>query len=156
MDSTAISSSSVVTDKYGYLQAQASQDDSGENLFLQLLVTQLRNQNPLEPLANEDFVQQMSSFAAVQETQSLNTKIGDLISLQQIVAGQNAFTQSATLVGKDVEFTDPATGEAGTGHVDAVHLTPDGLILDVSGKQIPLNLISGVVTAAPADSENDG
>lgn len=51
--------------------------------FLQLLTTQLRNQNPLEPLDTNQFTQQLVQFAQVEQQINMNTSLGSLISLQQ-------------------------------------------------------------------------
>jgi flagellar basal-body rod modification protein FlgD len=51
--------------------------------FLQLLTTQLKNQNPLDPLDTNQFTQQLVQFAQVEQQMNTNTSLGTLISLQQ-------------------------------------------------------------------------
>jgi flagellar basal-body rod modification protein FlgD len=51
--------------------------------FLQLLTTQLKNQNPLDPLDTNQFTQQLVQFAQVEQQMSTNTSLNTLISLQQ-------------------------------------------------------------------------
>ena len=51
--------------------------------FLQLLTTQLKNQNPLEPLDTNQFTQQLVQFAGVEQQINANTSLTTLISLQQ-------------------------------------------------------------------------
>jgi flagellar basal-body rod modification protein FlgD len=51
--------------------------------FLQLLTTQLKNQNPLDPLDTNQFTQQLVQFAGVEQQINMNTQLGTLISLQQ-------------------------------------------------------------------------
>ncbi len=43
-----------------------------KDAFLNLLVTQLRNQNPLEPMEDKEFIAQMAQFTALEQTQSMN------------------------------------------------------------------------------------
>ena len=109
----------TILQKYGYRPGMISHEEDSD-IFLNLLTTQLKNQNPLEPLENGQFIQQMSQLAAVEQSAALNDKLSSLIVLQEIVAGQNAFTQSASLVGKTVEYLDPVTGEEKSGTVNAV------------------------------------
>lgn len=164
MDTSPILGGNAVLQKYGYLNPTSvqSQQDSNENLFLDLLVTQLKNQNPLEPMENNEFVQQMSALAAVQETQSLNANIQSLIQLQEVVAGQNAFTQSANLVGKNVDYVDPETGDEKSGYVDSIHLAEGGIFLSIGGTDVPMSLVTGISAAADdagqtaPDDPNDG
>ena len=53
------------------------------NTFLQLLTTQLKNQNPLDPLDTNQFTQQLVQFAQVEQQMNTNTSLGTLVSLQQ-------------------------------------------------------------------------
>src|SRR5262245_48605192 len=51
--------------------------------FLQLLTTQLKNQNPLDPLDTNQFTQQLVQFASVEQQMNMNSQLTTLISLQQ-------------------------------------------------------------------------
>lgn len=51
--------------------------------FLQLLTTQLQNQDPLDPLDTNQFTQQLVEFASVEQQVDMNTNMQTLISLQQ-------------------------------------------------------------------------
>src|SRR3982751_2675375 len=51
--------------------------------FLQLLTTQLRNQNPLDPLDTNQFTQQLVQFAQVEQQMNMNSSLTSLISLQK-------------------------------------------------------------------------
>lgn len=54
----------------------------GQDDFLQLLITQLQHQNPLEPLKNKDFMAQLAQFNALEELKSLNKQMSTLVELQ--------------------------------------------------------------------------
>ena len=71
------------------------------NEFLQLLTTQLQNQDPLDPLDTNQFTQQLVEFASVQQQVDMNTNMQTLISLQQTTAA----TQALQLVGSNVTLT---------------------------------------------------
>src|SRR5579863_3604434 len=64
--------------------------------FLQLLTTQLQNQNPLSPLDTNQFTQQLVEFAGVQQQLNTNASLGTLVSLQQTAQS----TQALGFVGK--------------------------------------------------------
>src|SRR5262245_57242902 len=51
--------------------------------FLQLLTTQLKNQNPLDPLDTNQFTQQLVQFASVEQQINMNTQLGSLVTLQK-------------------------------------------------------------------------
>ena len=68
------------------------------NEFLQLLTTQLQNQDPLSPLDTNQFTQQLVEFASVQQQVDMNANMQTLISLQQTTAA----TEALQLVGSTV------------------------------------------------------
>ena len=72
--------------------------------FMNLLVTQLRNQNPLEPMDNQDMSAQLAQFSALQQLEDMNGSFGEVLeSMQRGYA--------SSLIGKNVSFrTDGAGG----------------------------------------------
>jgi flagellar basal-body rod modification protein FlgD len=77
--------------------AMASQQIAGNfQSFLQLLTTQLQNQNPLDPLDTNQFTQQLVEFAGVQQQLNTNDSLATLVSLQQTAQS----TQALGFVGK--------------------------------------------------------
>jgi flagellar basal-body rod modification protein FlgD len=77
--------------------ALASQQIAGNfQTFLQLLTTQLQNQNPLDPLDTNQFTQQLVEFAGVEQQLNTNSSLQTLVSLQQTAQS----TQALQFVGK--------------------------------------------------------
>jgi flagellar basal-body rod modification protein FlgD len=75
----------------------ASQQIAGNfQTFLQLLTTQLQNQNPLDPLDTNQFTQQLVEFAGVEQQLNANSSLQTLVSLQQTAQS----TQALQFVGK--------------------------------------------------------
>src|SRR6187397_2106289 len=66
--------------------------------FLQLLTTQLRNQNPLDPLDTNQFTQQLVQFSSVEQELNINKQLSTLVSLQQTAQS----TAALSYVGKSV------------------------------------------------------
>ncbi len=66
--------------------------------FLQLLTTQLKNQDPLSPMDTNQFTQQLVEFAGVEQQMKTNDTLSTLVSLQQTAQT----TQALTLVGATV------------------------------------------------------
>ena len=94
-------------------------EDLGRDAFLQLLVVQLQNQDPLDPVKNEDFIAQLSQFSALEQLQQINeavTNDGDdqaLASLQGSVESNTA----VSLIGKKVEASSETLTYTGEGSV---------------------------------------
>src|SRR5438067_9156885 len=80
--------------------------------FLQLLTTQLKNQNPLSPLDTNQFTQQLVQFAQVEQQINMNSSLSTLISLQQASqtsAALGFLGQSVTISGDTAKL---AQGQA--------------------------------------------
>ena len=61
--------------------------DLGRDAFLKLLVTQLQNQDPLDPVKNEDFVAQLSQFSSLEQLQQINKAVSDDSGDQSLTGG---------------------------------------------------------------------
>ena len=87
-----------------FLRPQAAGTNASQQLagnfdtFLQLLTTQLQNQNPLDPLDTNQFTQQLVEFASVEQQINMNTNLQTLISMQQTTEA----TSALQLVGSTV------------------------------------------------------
>ena len=106
----------------------------GEQQFLQLLVAQLKNQDPLSPMDNSQFVSQLAQFSALQQEQSNGETQKSLLSSNQHLLAE-------TLVGRNVGFT--LNGHAVTDEVLGASVTSDGVqLLLQSGASIPLSSVT--------------
>ncbi|MDF2845923.1 MAG: hypothetical protein K0R00_4349 [Herbinix sp.] len=97
-----------------------------KDAFLKLLVTQLKNQNPLEPMDNTEFIAQMAQFSSLEQAQNTNKTIK---------------TDSAyNMVNKLVKAThvDPKTNEITqvVGEVSMVRVDGDKVYLKVDGIEV--------------------
>tara|TARA_B100000959_G_scaffold285762_1_gene361606 strand:+ start:727 stop:1164 length:438 start_codon:yes stop_codon:yes gene_type:complete len=73
----------------------------GQTEFINLLVTQMRNQDPLKPVSDTEFIAQMAQFTSLEQTKEMST---DVQKLRQ----SYALTQGTGLLGKEVKVV---TGE---------------------------------------------
>lgn len=101
------SSSSSSSSTAQATNSSASQQLAGNfDTFLQLLTTQLQNQNPLDPLDTNQFTEQLVEFASVEQQIDMNTNLQTLISMQQTTEA----TSALQLVGSTVTVSgDTAT-----------------------------------------------
>ena len=111
-----------------------------KEMFLQLLVAQMKYQDPMNPTDSSQFLAQSAQFTALEKMQ----EVADQTS--QLVATQMAFG-ATSLVGKQVSYLDE-TGAAATGLVSGVTFGADGPTLDIAGKTVPLGSVQSVATPA--------
>src|SRR3954471_6247289 len=77
--------------------------------FLTLLTTQLKNQNPLEPLDTNQFTQQLVQFAGVEQQMKMNTQMSSLITIEQTAQSTAAMAylgSTATVDGATAKLAD--------------------------------------------------
>ena len=110
----------------------------GGDAFLQLLVAQLRYQNPMDPADGTEFLQQTAQFTQVETLQTMADTQAQLMNLTQ-------FSLAVGLSGKTVEAIG-TNGEQITGQVAGVRFTADGPELEVDTQWIP---IANVLEVAP-------
>jgi flagellar basal-body rod modification protein FlgD len=130
----------------------------GRDAFMQLLVTQLENQDPLEPIQNEAFVAQLASFSSLEQLETLNDSVIAMIALNQSNALFAQMTQSSALIGKQVTWIDAQTGESTTGTVESVKVVDGLAVLNVDGQDVPLANVTEVLAGEPpaGDDGADG
>jgi|SRR5579863_8351323 flagellar basal-body rod modification protein FlgD len=89
--------------------------------FLQLLTTQLQNQDPLDPLDTNQFTQQLVEFASVEQQVNMNTNLQTLISLQQTTEATSAlqFLGSTVTASGNTATLSNATGSPATWSLNA-------------------------------------
>src|SRR5919201_1393664 len=92
-DNTSTSSTSSSSNSTGVDQNTLA---GNFQTFLTLLTTQLKNQNPLDPLDTNQFTQQLVQFASVEQQLKTNDALTSLVSLQKTAQS----TQALTFVGK--------------------------------------------------------
>jgi flagellar basal-body rod modification protein FlgD len=97
--------------------------------FLKLFLTQLQNQNPLEPMQDKDFLMQLAQFVQVENAEEMTQT---LHRLQMLVTS----TQATALLGKQVIALPEGEATPTEGKVSAVRFTAEGVWLMVNGKQV--------------------
>jgi flagellar basal-body rod modification protein FlgD len=113
--------------------------------FLQLLTTQLQNQNPLDPLDTNQFTEQIVQFAQVEQQININASLATLISLQQSVQVNAALAflgQTVTVGGATARL---ANGQAAWSFTPSKTATATITIKDAAGQ----TAYSGTFAVAP-------
>ena len=112
---------------------QTGLGELGSETFLKLLVAQLQNQNPLEPMDGSQMLQQTAQFANVEAMQRLTDLQGRLLGVQN-------FSANSSLIGKQVTAFVPGEGNI-EGVVDGVTAGESGALLSIDGRQVQLDHI---------------
>jgi len=73
-----------------------------KNDFLNLLVTQLRYQNPLEPMKDQEFIGQLAQFSQLEQLENMNSSLATTTQVDYLMSQTIANTMATTLIGKTV------------------------------------------------------
>ena len=90
------------------------------NTFLQLLIAEMKNQDPTNPMDTSQYMSQFAQLSTVEQAMQTNSKLDALLSSQSL-------SQANGLIGKTVSFTD-STGASFSGKVVSVASNSDGSI----------------------------
>jgi flagellar basal-body rod modification protein FlgD len=90
------------------------------NTFLQLLIAEMQNQDPTNPMDTSQYMSQFAQLSSVEQAVQTNSKLDSLLSSQ-------ALSQADGLIGRTVSFTD-TTGASVSGKIVSVSINADGSI----------------------------
>lgn len=105
--------------------------------FINMMITQLQNQDPMEPAKNEELLAQMSQIGQLQSATAMQETMKGLMLQTQIGSAGN-------LIGKTIEGLD-AKNEPVTGVVNSIRVEGDTVHLELdNGKTIPVGRVTKI------------
>lgn len=114
------------------------------DVFMKMLIAELQHQDPMNPMDNQQILQQISQIREIESNSRLTE------TLESVMLGQNVATASG-LIGRMVEgLTDG--GDRVSGRVDRVSVTDGKPMLHIGEQSIGLSNVSEI-TAETADGE---
>ncbi len=85
--------------------------------FLKLLIAQMKNQDPTNPMDSTQYMAQLASFSQVEQSVQINQKLDQMLQ-------SSTLDQAAAIIGRTLTSADGAT----TGKVAEVRLVSDGIV----------------------------
>ena len=120
-------------------------DTLGKDEFMKLLIAQLKNQDPLSPMDDKQFISQQAQFSSLEQMTAMNKNFETFISQMQssMLADRSAYAVS--YLGSTVSVADPSS-ESGslTGRVTEVRYREGLPVLVVNDKEWELSAVSSV------------
>lgn len=107
--------------------------------FLNLMIAELQNQDPLNPMSNSEMMQQISQIRSIDST----TRLTD--TLDAVLLGQN-LANASSLIGKEVRALTDGGGYV-TGAVDRVSIVGGEAKVHIGDSQIKLENIAEIKSA---------
>lgn len=118
--------------------SKATENALGKDAFLKILVTQMKNQNPLEPLKDTEFIGQMAQFSSLEQLTNMNQTMNRSIEIQ----GQPSLTEHAHLIGNKVFWEQETDGQlqSGEGIVKALTIKDGNLTAELEPGNVKITL----------------
>ncbi|SHJ02208.1 flagellar hook capping FlgD N-terminal domain-containing protein [Desulfofundulus thermosubterraneus] len=104
---------------------QPAKKELDKDAFLQILVAQLRYQNPMSPMDQDQFMTQMTQITALEQIMNLNKNMEVLLRTQELSLTANLVGKQVTAVGED--------GRDVEGTVEKLIINENGIKLVING-----------------------
>ncbi len=125
--------------------SSSSINQLGQNAFLQLLAVQMKNQDPLQPVDNSQFVAQLAQFSSLQELTTISSQVGTLVTTTANTQAADQLLSAFNLMNTQVSLTG-ASGTLVTGTVTGVNIANGQANINVGGKSYPLASVTSVTS----------
>lgn len=148
-----ISSSPVTPGTSTYTSGSSSAASNNAmtgQMFLQLLVKQLQEQDPSSPMDSNQMISQMSQLSSMEQLTTLNSSITSLTTTMTASLSLQMRAAAAELVGKQIAYVT-SDGAAHTGVATAVSYADGTPTVTIGSDTVALTAVTGV-TGAPAAS----
>lgn len=121
-------------ESYQASQTQANKDNSalGKDAFLQLLVTQMKYQDPLDPQDNGEYLAQLAQFSALEQMTNVADGLGDVSKLVSNIDTSVLVGQLSNMIGKDIQWTVDNSTTDENGKVTTSTTKMEGKVTGVS------------------------
>ena len=115
-------------------------DQMGKDVFMKLLVAQMRYQDPGNPVDSSQMMSQTATFSQVEKLEQLVTQNASMLVLQESAT-------AGALVGRTATYTD-TTGASVTGVVTSIRLASRGseAVAVINGEKIPVGRLTEIAT----------
>ena len=117
----------------------------GQREFLKLLVVQMRNQDPMEPVSDTEFIAQMAQFSSLEQTKTMGADIAKLRQGNDFLQATNLLGKEVRLITGDLEFTK--------GIVTDLNVKDGEARIIVGNKTYTLDQVTSVSAEAPETEE---
>lgn len=138
------------TDSNGELLTTGHLKELGKDDFLELLVTKLKNQDPLDPMDDEAFIAELAQFSSLEQLQNLNDALSNSLDYDYLQMQTINNTMATSLIGKEVkasysdiyldDINQPEIGYTLTDNAASVQIS----IMDADGNVVAQRTVEDV------------
>lgn len=113
----------------------------GKDEFLKIVMTQLQNQDPLNPMQDKEFIAQMAQFSTLEQTTNMASMLEKFLNIQS-----DSLLKYSELIGKQVDWKNDE--ESGSGIVKSIKQNGTEIVLELeNGEEVSSNSVIEVSKA---------
>jgi len=143
VNGTSNTQNTTITSANTNSTTNAVSNELGKNDFLKLLVAQLKNQDPMSPADNTQFVAQLAQFSSLEQMNNVAKSMEELKTSMTTLYGQSLLTQGAAMIGKEAVGVN-GSGEEVSGQITSVKLVDNALKVMVGDTLLNMEDISEI------------
>ncbi|MBM7094177.1 flagellar hook assembly protein FlgD [Bacillus sp. H-16] len=117
---------SLYLEDYKKQQSSRGTTDLDKDAFLKILITQLQNQDPMNPMEDKEFIAQMAQFSSLEQMTNIHSTLEKIANSSQ----SQPFASYGDMIGKKIEWEKEGKNEDGTTKLERTA----GLVTTVSFK----------------------
>ena len=139
MEVTALGTTSLQATSTSSSTAAATSsvtNELGQDAFLQLLLTQLQYQDPMNPMDDTAFIAQLAQFTSLSELQKLNATVTEMLSAQGLAS-------ASSLIGLNVIGTD-GSGSSVTDMAEAALMRDGSIYVRIGDTEVALSTVTEI------------
>lgn len=119
--------------------------DFAQDTFMKLFVTQLKNQDPMEPMDNYEFTSQLAQMGQLEQTTNMVSMFEKTLRLQE-------FGYAKTLIGTTITYQPDGSGTAKSGVVTGARVADGEVKLVVGNELVALTSVTGITASQTGNS----
>ena len=123
----------------------AVSDQEGPSEFMNLMLEQLKHQDPMDPMDQDEFMSQTAQLTSVEKLTSIAANIEEM-------ANNQSTDEYLSLLGSTVDVYKIGQSDPASGMVESVEFTEDGAILNVGGESVDTDEIMEIAIPDQNDS----
>lgn len=127
------------------LAGRVEEKKLGKDEFLKILITQLQNQDPMQPMQDRDFIAQMAQFSSVEQLMNISTQMNTM--QQTLGMSSNMIGKQITWIAqKDAANTDgeQSTTQIKSGIVDSILVRDNQMYAKVGRDEVEMKYITEI------------
>ena len=107
-------------------------DELGKDAFLQLLVAQMKYQDPLDPQDNSEYIAELANFSSLEQMTNVNTNLESLATTINNIDTSVLVGQLSSMIGKAINWDSTTTSTDSNGNTVSSNTTLSGMVRGIS------------------------